>query len=429
MITGILVAFGVLVVIVLFIIAIGGTSNTYSTGAGPTIVPYSRPNPWITVPNIVNLNVQGPIGTVPGLTPILGTQNIFESEVCLVYQFPTTKTEVNGVETIIPGLPTLSTETLNMMTPLIPSPTCIDVDQINAQLIKQRCINTSSNDSICLLVDGGTTGPGGTQSYYQECNNIPSCVGQLATLSVSYNEPTSPAYCIVNNGVNPVTQSLCDITQDNQLMRITRKTPGENPSSSQNGLVAQIYNRASNLCLRPQPGASTLINYDSSNWNYTCGSGQVQVQPLLFTSCNDKNSGYNWVFVPNSNYCNAPDPDQCNPNLNPDWEDYLETLPTQISYVGDYDITQIPGINSTITYNGYSGISAFVYWAVDNNIKSLFWGNDTNDSTIGLYKFQVQNNVCFAGGIQSQYLNLTLYNILIGQPICTFGNDVGCVQL
>lgn len=222
---GWLVAIGILIVIIFIILGISWWNRNHQTPSSNPPNRFNDPLIWSA--------------PIPGPDPA--------KNVCQLYEFPSGTGTINGVTTVIPGTPTFDPNILNNLSGTQGYPVCLDPDQIMAIQLQHTCANpvATSDDSIsrCFLQTGGTTGLGGTETYYsninipggQGCLTISPCVGQLAVLSVNYQAPTIPPHCIVNNGLENATMTLCDPTQPNQLFRITRINYGQNPNTMRPG--------------------------------------------------------------------------------------------------------------------------------------------------------------------------------------------------
>lgn len=364
---------------------------------------------------------------------------------CQLYQFPTALVDIDGIETAIPGNPTFNANILNNLQGVPNYPQCLDSDQIMAQQLQHACTapNGVINGAItrCFLIDGGLTGLGGTESYYTNsgCFNVPACAGQLSLVSINFQAPTVPNInCIQNEGTGfNVTMQSCDPSNNSQLFRITRIDPGQNPNSlqpgqGQNGLIAQILDRDTGLCLIPGTTTTTTI-YDPDY----LGTSQCMGPNVIFSGTNVTMGectggifpGYVWVLLPSLPYC--PLTGGCGgctgcPGCNRvsgstvcfgcagcNGDAPLPT-PPQIVYVGNLNLEDLP-VGPT-GYNGFTGPSAIVQWLIDNNAQSLYYGGTGNG--LILRDLGTDVTVCEDKPFISQYLNITTYNTIIQEEVC-----------
>ena len=68
------------------------------------------------------------------------------------------------------------------------------------------------------------------------------------------------------------------------------------------------------------------------------------------------------------------------------------------------------------TYKGLTGNNAIIQWCIDNNILSLYWGAKNND--LVLTNFGIDASNCNIRPYTSQYLNVSLFNIISKQAVC-----------
>src|SRR5690606_10889927 len=118
-------------------------------------------------------------------------------------------------------------------------PTCVDSDQVIAQQLQHTCIgpNGVSDKSItkCDLLIGGTTGLGGTETFYSntKCSQISSCAGQMSVVALNFQAPNNPNFfCLQRTTGNTGAQVnivSCNPAEHAQLFRVTRINPGQNP--------------------------------------------------------------------------------------------------------------------------------------------------------------------------------------------------------
>jgi len=399
-------------------------------------------------------------------TPIPGPNNNKNS--CQLYTIPTIITQ-GSPQTLIPGTPTYNASILDNLTGNKEYPKCLDSDQILAQQLKHTCIapNGVVDGAItrCLLLEGGNTGIGGSETFYsdEKCarSHLPkACPGVLSFVSVNYQVPNNNAFrCILYDGLGAsVLMEPCDPPVDinNQLFRVTRIDPGQNPQSlepgqGQNGLIAQIYHRDSGLCLVAGTG-STSTTYDGSYVGCPDYTRVFTGPDVIMGECTGGvYPGYLWLMLPSIEYCGVTGgcpgcvgsscfrcerSNECNAQCS-GYESMI--TPPQIVYLGNLDITQIP-LGST-GYAGLTGPSAVIKWLVDNNAQSLYNGGSDNQLIllpIGL-DTAISTDIC-SGSTESscetgdrayaaQYINTTLYNTISNLAVCFNENNQSCVNL
>lgn len=373
---------------------------------------------------------------------------------CQLYEFPTSVTVIDGVKTAIPGNPTFNSKILDNLKGVVDYPLCLDQDQIMAQQVQHGCTAPAGiiegQITRCFLLGGGTTGLGGTEAYYTNvgCPNISPCAGQLSLVSINFQIPTQPnIYCVTNQGPNNNASMFpCDPSNPSQLFRITRINPGQNPNTlqpgqGQNGLIAQILDRNTGLCLLPGNGTSTT-HFDPEYIGVSGCSGpgtNFSGTNLIMGECTGGIfPGYVWALVPSLTYC--PLPEGCGvpcsgcvgcvptPSSNfcggcPSCTgNYNLITPPQIVYIGDIDLTTIP--LGTTGYNGLTGDSALAAWLIDNDAESLYYGGDGNPELI-LFPFGIDSTYCPQKAFNAQYLNLTTYNTINQESVCLAQGTLG----
>lgn len=459
---GWIVAIFIFVIILLIAIGVGWWLRNHGT---PDPVP----------PNQYN----APLGwgkPVPGPTPSKNT--------CQLYTFPSGLVDIGDppVPTAIPGTPTYSASVLNGLAGVTGYPACIDTDQIIAQQVQHTCTApvgvVEGQITLCDLQTGGTTGLGGTEIFYSNanCSVIPACAGEISLISLNYGAPTAPIMCLQNNGEGAVmTMAPCNPSQNNQLFRVTRVNPGQNPDSlipgqEQNGIFAQILDRATGLCLQPST-QQVQWQYDPSTSGNTGCTGNVDPNPqmalgLTLGSCTGGTGptgagsgfpGYNWALVDSVQYCDNPDgclgcgtcggggcvgcdpvgrstscsdcvngPNTCGPCSG----NRALVTPPQIVYIADLDFSTFPTGSGTGTYNGLTGPSSQIAWLLDNDAQALYYGGI--DFPVLQPQIGLDVNVyCPDNGYTAQYINLTTFNIISAQEVCFADSDplVDCINL
>ena len=415
-------------------------NNNKTTPASPT--PFSAPLVWGT--------------PSPGPNPA--------KNFCQLYEFPTALINIDGIPTAVPGTPTFNANVLDVLQGRPTHPNCLDSDQIIAQQVQHTCTAPTGavNGAItrCFLRSGGTTGIGGTETYYTNsgCLNIPPCVGQLSLVSVNFQAPgVTGIFCLQRNGTGGtgtnITMHPCNPSNEAQLFRVTRINPGQNPNSirpgqGQNGLIAQILDRDTGLCVVAGTGTTTTI-YDP---NYLTPIDSMCVGPteefegtnvILGACTGGLFPGYVWALLPSVPYCPLTGGCQgCTGCAGCTRELGLTIcagctgcagnapLPTppQIIYVGNLNINMIP-VGPT-GYRGFTGPSAIVEWLLDNNAEALYFGG-TGDGLI-LRDIGLDVKLCEDKPYTAQYLNLATYNTLSAEEVCLAEGTLGtptCVSL
>lgn len=427
-----MIIIAVIILILLLAIAIGWSLRN---NRSPQPVPpsqYTAPLGWLP--------------PTPGPDP--------DKNTCQIYTFPTGQVNVDGVPTALPGTPSLDANILNGLTGTaineVVGPTgtdiCLDTDQIAAQQLQHVCGNPArvADPSItrCDLMMGGTTGLGGVEVYYADtvgtkieggCPKIPDCAGELSLVSINFGAPTSEEIkCLKTNGVGlPVTMEICDPGDPDQLFRVTRINPGQNPNSikpgrGQNGLFAQILDRRNNTCLTrgtATDAESTYRRQLSPNPGCQGGNGtRIQGNDLTFAPCTTSSTGttgttgtvqlgsqfpgYNWALFPSVVFPSTG-----------------SVSPPQIFNIENLDFSTFPGgLTGGIT----GGVQEIFDWFEDNNGQAIYYGGegfpvlplrlDGNDLPI---KFGIDvDGECYQQGFTAQYLNLTTYNIISTERVC-----------
>lgn len=386
---------------------------------------------------------------------------------CQLYDFPTVVLDINGVPTAIPGTPTFDAGILDQLSGMTALPRCLDTDQIVAQQLQHTC-NTPPNVSLsdvdstrCFLINGGLTGIGGTETYYSnsECLAIPSCAGELSLVSVNFQGPgpsgSNDIFCLQSQGTGQnIIMALCDPSNSDQLFRVTRINPGQNPNAippqqGQNGLIAQILHRETGQCVLAGTGTTSTL-YDPSYltpFNTSC-TGPIESiagrNVILGTCTGGSFPGYVWSLFPSISYCGIsggcsgcrgcldcerlPNSNVCGGCTGCTGFAGSPT-PPQISYIGDLNINDIP-VGPT-GYSGLTGASAIFKWLIDNNTESLYYGG-TGDGLILRFPIGLDVTVCENKPYTAQYLNLVNYNTLRAEEVCIADGTLAtlsCVDL
>jgi len=226
----------IIIIIVWIIVARLQSNNTTGTGASDDSDQFSDAIIQESIEKIIRKD-----GWSTGDTSDNNDRNV-----CLLYTFPG---RMDGIKAI-QGWPSLNTGFLNSLTPTQLS-SCIDPDQLNAQQMVRTCMNPNLG---CIGFDGQNYLQGQEELYYDACGTKQSspCSDSLALVGLQYNsDDLSTLRCVQTSNANLQSQAVtCDISDNNQLLRIIRANPidlSNNPS----GPFARIFNRISGLCLTP----------------------------------------------------------------------------------------------------------------------------------------------------------------------------------
>lgn len=370
---------------------------------------------------------------------------------CQLYEFPTSTVTVGTGTVAIPGNPTFNPLILNSLQGTTGIPSCLDPDQILAQQLQHTCIApvavVDGAITRCFLITGGTTGLGGNENFYTNvgCPGIGPCPGQLSLISLNFNAPSAPIFCIQNEGAgNNVTMGTCAPSNTDQLFRVTRINPGQNPNAlqsgqGQNGVIAQILDRNTGLCLVPGTGTAVTQYSPSSIGNSGCsGSGDsVSGTNVIMSTCTGGVfPGYVWALLPSVPYCSLiggcgnctgcagcipiPASNNCT-GCQGCTDSHTLFTPPQIVYIGNLDFGSIS--TGMTSYNGLTGSSAVIQWLVDNNAQSLYFGGGNN--TPVLTDIGIDGSYCPQKGYFAQYMNITTYNIISEEAVCFAEGTLG----
>ena len=334
--------------------------------------------------------------------------------VCTLYTFPPLTISI-GTE-IFPslGTPTFNSEILdNLQGQPNAVPVCLDADQVMAKQVQHMCTGTSASTAegsliLCPLQTGGYTGVGGVEVFYSNmnCLSFQRCVGQLALLSINYQIPDQPdIYCVQRNDENLlVNMGQCDPSNPLQTFRITRTPIGTNPASltfgnGQNGLLGQILDRTSGLCLTDSGIVdSSFYDSDYQPSAYDCNDQIIPVSGnrVSMAECTKgPYPGYEWLFMPSFRYFS---------------DDELFTTPPQIANIGNVDLSTMPAITRP---------EELIEWIQDNNILSLYFGGNL-DSPLKLLlrPFATDIGDCEDRPFVAQQINILNYETITSQPAC-----------
>lgn len=374
---------------------------------------------------------------------------------CQLYEFPTAVVTIDGVPTAVPGNPTFNANLLDNLQGIPRYPLCLDSDQIMAQQLQHTCTAplgvVEGAITRCFLIDGGITGLGGNESYYTNsgCFRVLPCVGQLSLVSINFQAPAVPPFCVQNEGTGAnVTMQRCDPSIPSQLFRVTRINPGQNPNSlqpgkGQNGLIAQILDRDTGLCLNPGNVTTTTV-FDPAYLQLPQCTGAPQVisgTNVIMSTCTGGTSpGYVWALLPSIPYCpivggclGCSGCFGCHRDINSNsctgcvgCTGFAPTpTPPQIVYVGNLNLADIP-VGPT-GYQGITGPSAIVKWLIDNRAQSLYYGGAGNG--LILRDIGIDADICDQKPFTAQYLNLTTFNTIINEEVCTQEQTTSCISL
>lgn len=436
------------ILVILFVIAlcfaIGWSIRNGNVTPNPAPAPFTPPQVWST--------------PEPTNDPIKG--------VCRMYQFPGTYSTAPGIgKTYVPGAPTFAAPVLNGKDGAagIGNLRCLDFDQIIAQQVQRKCtqpINTATNGpSLCYELNGELVTVGAQEVFYtnNNCPSIPQCAGQLALVAVNYQQPapTGPTgnYCLeVLDASGAVGARLCDPTKDEQMFRVTRVNIGQDPRSltsgqGQNGIITQIYQRSSGLCLVPG-GVDMEVEYDLARVGGGCsGIGIIDCTSVKMGTCTGGISpGYVWASIPSIAFCDIPSGCQgctgCHSGTcqripygtsctgihclgQTGCTGFIPMpTPTQLLYVGN-TLNEPPYRNGT--YQGLTGSNALFQWLRDRATPALFSGG-TEDVCL-YYQMPTDLQECFDRSFTIQYLDLATYNTMNVTPVCTVIKNTGCIPL
>lgn len=360
---------------------------------------------------------------------------------CQLYQFP--GGTVEGM--IVPGNPTFNAKVLDSLQGTGTYPACLDPDQTIAIQVQHTCYApvgvVDGAITRCNLISGGYTGVSGTEVFYSSntspvntCFTVSPCAGELSVVSLAYESPAqSLIYCaaVLNN--SPVEQTiemyLCDPTSDEQLFRITRINPFQNPASlkpghGQQGLFAQVLHRETGLCLVPGTSPDTTIY--SPVYFEGCGSGNPQFvngKALTVGECvGGPFPGYVWFMLPSVSYCSDTGTTGCTAGN-------TFATPPQMIYIGDLNFENIP---LGTGYAGLTGTSAIVQWFLDNDAEAAYFGaldpnNGGNRRAIVQTPIGTDVTQCIQRPFTAQYLTIPQYNTAIAEAVCLANGTLGTI--
>ena len=195
---------------------------------------------------------------------------------CGTYQFPIQR--VNGVA--LPASPTLNTQILDTMTPIIPSNSCVYGDQMNIAQYQHTCVvvqDGSNPYNTCVKNDGTIASLGETEVFYDNslCSNDP-CPETIVSVAVnSYPQITRP-YCLTgtnaneldieNNPFSNLSMFLCDAGPAKQFLYEEVDNQGDNYSIPNILTPITLTLRMTGQCVVPG-GFSSSVTYPNTGYN------------------------------------------------------------------------------------------------------------------------------------------------------------------
>lgn len=242
---------GLLILFIVFFIVVGLYFRT-----GPPVTPPINPNTFTDQYN--DFTFWGPEQAVSGAR---GN--------CSLYEFPAHLSstlypcEPFALPFGVPGLVSLEVSVLDALTPL-PQPNCADLDQIVARKVTRTCMGLHPGTlSQCVSPDGTRYNVGQTETIYtqDECG-MSQCTSSLALIGIGYSVVNVPPACnnircLLSHTDNTVTGTQCNISNLNEIYRVSRfDVSGKaNPV----GLLAQIQDRGTGLCVVPNGNITALV--------------------------------------------------------------------------------------------------------------------------------------------------------------------------
>lgn len=381
--------------------------------------------------------------------------------ICSLYTFPTTR--INGNISI--PVPTLNSTILDQLTGVtLPKPIkCIDSDQIAAQQVTRICIGPKEESvyhdliTLCTTQNGDIVPLSESETLYTSypvpiigtCPYIAQCAGKLSVISMAHNLNQGNLVCIKKISDTDLIIANCNPADTSQLFRVTRIDPGQNPSSlvpgkGQNGIISQIFDRNNNTCMKVgTTNTQTTLNLTGRTLTLT-GTN------VIFGECVKNNTlgllafeGYDWVFLPGSEYCNStsctvncPNPNICG-TVNNDSKcvkinsqpgtctgSAFINVPPQMIYTGNLDFTNAPILNTKIkTYQNLTGYNALLKWLIDNGALTLIYGGNLPSSGTKPILFRMSSldysDPELLNYLSNQYIGLELYNFISEYSVCT----------
>ena len=386
-----------------------------------------------------------------------------DKNICQIYQFPITMNQ--GLAYL--GTPTFNYDVLSGMTGRsLTGNICLDSDQLIAQQVEHKCTGPNGlNDQsivLCNTLTGGFAKYQETETFYSNilCEKYTGCPGELSLVSLNFQGQGTNPYCIAKDATSvtgPLTMKPCDPSDSTQLFRITRTDPGTDPTTlgpggAQNGVLAQILDRDSGLCLVGGGETSTFDGIPTylSGVNSSCTGGGFSFSgtlPVMGACTGGPYPGYVWAIIPgldycgisggcsgcirdasraeNTNYCCGIDINEVREVCSNDPRFVrvgFESIPTgqQIYYLGDIDYTQIAVTGTQ---------DEFFESALQLNMSRLVFGGPFPNLTLrpamvplsqGFYDTGVISgpygqSVCDGYMSIGQFITIQLYNALVNQ--------------
>lgn len=290
----------------------------------------------------------------PQLTePNVGWSDVSTTGTCQGYEF--TSSFTGGV--YIGPQPTYNSSVLNNIPPVTytDTNTCQDFDTIYAYAGSHQCTNLpvglTGSTLFCINQSGDYVKYGTTENIFISCvqgqdTGVLPCPGDLSIISIGYS--TDRTYCLSTNSDGTITTDNCDPSDTAQMIRITRTTdPETQPSSTtQSGLLTQVYNRYLDKCLDIDFSTTGSVEMDYSEMSMcdSTDTDTVTGYQLYWNECGatgNYDNGYFWYTVESSTVTN--------------------TLNQQLVYVANNNNTLSTTLNTdlvndlTSAYSIYSG--------------------------------------------------------------------------
>ena len=250
---------------------------------------------------------------------------------CQVYNFDGAMVTVDGQLTALPAQPSLNPAILDQKTPGTPG-VCYDLDQIVAAQVTHTC-NTTQNIqtgdiigvdaagqkgvSFCIRTDSSRAAPGTSENYYSQSSSlfdssgnntgqltcdIPACQGILSLLAFDYQPGQTQqvynyALCLSIQSPTSFIGKPCDISDQTQLVRMSRYNPsadttstggGQQPitSGGKSGTVTNLFDRVSGQCIIADTNNNLVLDTDCNRYwalvNNQTGTQLSSRQQIVF---------------------------------------------------------------------------------------------------------------------------------------------------
>lgn len=230
---------------------------------------------------------------------------------CQIYNFNGEMVTIDGQLTALPAQPSLNSDILNNITPEPPG-ACYDLDQIVAAQVIHTC-NTTQNIqsgdvigvdasgtpgiSYCIKDDGSKASPGTSETYYSQNSSlydnngnntgqltcdVPACQGILSLLAFNYQPGQTQqiydyALCLSIQSPTSFVGKTCDISDQTQLVRMSRYNPsadttstgnGQQPitSGGKSGVISNLYDRVSGQCIIADDSNNLVLDIDCNRY-------------------------------------------------------------------------------------------------------------------------------------------------------------------